>query len=339
MDKISVIIPVYNVKDYIIEAVDSVINQTYKNLEIILIDDGSEDGSEIICNMYKKIDSRVKVIHQENKGLSAARNRGLDFATGNYIAFLDPDDAYLSNMLEIMINTIKNQQVDCVLCDFAMEKETKKLKTNNLNKNKSKIYLNKGKYLSKEILIALVEGKINNGVWNKLYKRQLWDNIRFPVGQVYEDLVVNMQILKKAKKIYILNDKLMVYRIHSNSITNTYTLNNIKDLYFAHTEYENSIKNSCLFNSYQYSNICNKNYFIYIRVFLKNRISKHSEKKDVDNLIKKCIIDSKDKINKNQFNIKEKIIYNLYEKNKYFLSFIYKCYVLREKMLSEFIKK
>lgn len=112
---VSVIIPVYNVRPYLREALDSVINQTYQNLEIIIVDDGSRDGSETICDEYKA-DSRVKVIHQRNRGLSSARNTGMDNVTGEIIAFLDPDDVIHPDMINTLVTIMQEQEADIVCC-------------------------------------------------------------------------------------------------------------------------------------------------------------------------------------------------------------------------------
>ena len=112
---VSVIIPVYNVLPYIKESIESVINQTYKDLEIIIVDDGSDDGSELVCDIYKK-DPRVKVVHQKNQGLSGARNTGLDISTGDYIAFLDSDDAFYPEMIQTMLEGIEKSKADIVVC-------------------------------------------------------------------------------------------------------------------------------------------------------------------------------------------------------------------------------
>ena len=113
---VSVIIPVYNVAPYLEEALESVINQSYNNLEILVIDDGSTDGSEIICEEYAARDKRIRVIYQVNGGLSDARNTGLDLAAGEYIAFLDSDDAYRSNMIEVMLRAVMRYQADIIIC-------------------------------------------------------------------------------------------------------------------------------------------------------------------------------------------------------------------------------
>ena len=118
MEKISVIIPVYNVEKFIEQSIKSVLNQTYKNLEIILVDDGSTDSSGSICDEYSKKDKRIKVIHQDNKGLSGARNSGLDIATGKYIMFLDSDDYFENNSCEILYSEIEKKQADYVIGNY-----------------------------------------------------------------------------------------------------------------------------------------------------------------------------------------------------------------------------
>ena len=134
LKKVSIIIPVYNMKDYLEEAIESVISQTYKNIEIIIIDDGSNDGSEKICDDYSRLDSRIKVIHQENKGLSAARNKGLEIMTGDYVAYLDPDDVYHPKMIEMLHDKMINEDVDCVICNFISRRTTKKLEFKSIKK-------------------------------------------------------------------------------------------------------------------------------------------------------------------------------------------------------------
>ena len=116
---VSVIIPVFNVKMYLKEALDSVIHQSYSNLEILVIDDGSTDGSGALCDYYKQ-DPRVRIVHQDNKGLSAARNTGLDIMTGDYISFLDSDDAYHLNYIEEMLNCIVQENADIVVSRYGI---------------------------------------------------------------------------------------------------------------------------------------------------------------------------------------------------------------------------
>ncbi len=124
---VSIIIPVFNVAPYLCEGLDSVINQKYKELEIIIIDDGSTDGSENICDEYAKKDERIKVVHQENRGLSAARNVGLDIMTGEVVAFLDPDDAFYLDFIKTMVITMVLEKSDIVICKFSIQTTVEKL--------------------------------------------------------------------------------------------------------------------------------------------------------------------------------------------------------------------
>ena len=235
--KVSVVIPVYNGIPYLIDTLESVINQTYKNLEIIIIDDGSNDGSEIICKEYAQKDNRIKLIRRENGGLSAARNTGLDNMTGEYVAFLDSDDIYHPVMVEKMLQAVLFNDADCVICNHVIFNKDQKA-----NYKKATINNNGKMYSRIEALKAVVNGKIECYAWDKLYKRELFNNLRYPVGQNYEDRYMILEILNKAKQVYILNDELVYYRKHPNSITSTYSLKNFQDLYKAYDKCEIFIK-------------------------------------------------------------------------------------------------
>ena len=151
---VSVIIPVYNVLPYLKESLDSVTNQTYKNLEIIIVDGGSTDGSASVCDSYKT-DSRVKVIHQENKGLSGARNAGLELATGEYIAFLDSDDAFLLNMIQTMVEGIERSKADIAVCGFDIVYSKK-------NMTESRFFKKRGFRIEKEETLSRNRVNDNN---------------------------------------------------------------------------------------------------------------------------------------------------------------------------------
>ena len=131
---VSVIVPVFNVRPYIVEALDSVINQTYSNLEIILIDDGSTDGSGEVCDEYAARDKRIVVIHQKNNGVSSARNAGLDVMHGEAVAFLDPDDAYRSEFISTMVAAMNREKADIVMCKYTNHRTNKKMKSNGREK-------------------------------------------------------------------------------------------------------------------------------------------------------------------------------------------------------------
>ncbi len=224
---VSVIIPVYNVAEYLREAIESVINQTYENLEIIIIDDGSEDGSQIICDEYS-YDERVKVIHQENHGLSAARNAGLKIMTGDLIAFLDSDDVYYHNMLSRLVEEMVNKEADIVICDFKWDTRTSGLERKSCNKV--------------EALKDLINDKMEKAVWNKLYKRSIWDGISFPEGHNYEGTRITYKLIERANIIEIIPDCLMLHRTRPGSIVQTPSKENLYDFLLACQEYEEYVK-------------------------------------------------------------------------------------------------
>lgn len=164
---VSVIIPVFNVKPYLAEALDSVLNQSYDNLEIIVIDDGSTDGSEEICDEYKNKDNRIIVFHQENKGLSSARNTGLDRANGQFISFLDPDDAMHPDMFQILLTTMKKENADIAVCGFSFINTQDRMPISDIAKDK----INSKAIDKNETLQKIFNGCIDTAVWNKLYTR------------------------------------------------------------------------------------------------------------------------------------------------------------------------
>lgn len=237
---VSVIVPVYNVEQYLKEAIESIIGQTYKDIEIILVDDGSTDKSGNICDEYKEKDDRIKVIHQENKGLSGARNSGLDVCAGEFVAFLDSDDALASDAIEKWVEVFEKTGADIVESNYAIYKGDKPMDETMLPKLPKRIAPNdnsEGLYTYKEALLLQCFGKIGKNVWNKLYRRHIWDKIRFPEGQNYEDVDIILQVLGEAEKVYILDDKLVMHRKRKGSITDTNSEKNKKDWELAYIHY------------------------------------------------------------------------------------------------------
>ncbi len=238
---VSIIIPVYNVLPYLREALDSVINQTYRNLEIIIVDDGSTDGSGEICDEYKA-DSRVRVIHQENRGLSGARNTGLDHMTGEYVAFLDSDDAFHPDMVEVMMEALLRHAADMSICghnNFKTEKSFKQVK------QRVHIQFEKEEeYKGKEIFIKLLEGRLSVVAWDKIYKKEIWYQLRYPAGQVYEDFYIIPFVLERCEKVVVIPQILVDHRQRKESITQTFTVRNMKDYILANRnviEYSNNM--------------------------------------------------------------------------------------------------
>ncbi len=210
---ISIVVPIYKVEKYIKKCIDSIIKQTYKNLEIILVDDGSPDECGKICDEYAQKDKRIKVIHKENGGLSDARNMGIDISTGKYICFVDSDDYIDDKYIELLYDAIRENNVEIAQCGIKKITEDEVLiedigyKENNL-KN--------GKQMLKDLYITNWENII---VWNKMYLAKLFDDIRFPKGKIHEDEYTTYKILYKANKIAILKDCLYNYRQNIESIT------------------------------------------------------------------------------------------------------------------------
>lgn len=213
--KISVIIPVYKVEEYLSQCVESVLNQTYSNLEIILIDDGSPDNCPSLCDKYSEIDSRVIVIHKENGGLSSARNIGLDIATGEIISFIDSDDWIDSDMFERMMDLKIQTGANIVSCDWISTDGTNEYEKTALFKEYGKTPLSR--QITKEILLD----RIGSYVWNSLYDSECWKDLRFPEGRLYEDLAVTFLAFEKADKISFLDASLYKYRINNEGISRT----------------------------------------------------------------------------------------------------------------------
>ena len=226
---VSVIIPVFNVYSYLEECIISVINQSYKNLEIILIDDGSTDGSEKLCDVYSEKDDRIQVIHQENQGLSAARNAGLEVAKGEYISFLDSDDLIMPKAIESMVKEIVSTRSDIVCCGFYRER-IKKRRGSSLVTILPKV---QGTLSSNEAIWGLIEERIDMQAWSKLYRAQLFENLCFPVGKVYEDRLLIPYIFERAKTITVLPQPLFIKHRRDNSITATCSNGNVADWLYA----------------------------------------------------------------------------------------------------------
>ena len=213
-DLISVIVPIYNVEKYLSECIDSIINQTYKNIEIILVDDGSLDSCGAICDEYAKKDNRIKVIHKENGGLSDARNHGIDLAMGKYIAFVDSDDYINEQYLEKLYNAIIDNNTQVSQCNFISVDDNKNeiLRRGYTGNIKTK----SGYDMIKEMCTKKYWENII--IWNKLYSANLFDDIRYPVGKIHEDEFVAPKILYNVDNIAIVKEYLYNYRKNQNSI-------------------------------------------------------------------------------------------------------------------------
>lgn len=238
---VSVIIPVYNVLPYLREALDSVINQTYKNLEILIVDDGSTDGSEDVCDEYLS-DPRVIVIHQENKGLSGARNTGLDRMTGEYVAFLDSDDAFTPEMIEKMLGAIIRNQAAAAVCGYFAYYTDQSMSASNVRKVRNAYFDEECVLSSAEALNLMFVGKVSWAVWNKLYRHTVWDTVRFPEGDNYEDMRIMCRIIEQCDHIVTVPEIYILYRQRTGSITKTQSEKNLRDYLLAVHTVENYIQ-------------------------------------------------------------------------------------------------
>ena len=305
---ISVIIPIYNVEKYLEKCIESIINQTYTNLEIILINDGSTDNCDKICEEYAKKDNRIKVIHKLNEGLSNARNTGLDVANGKLIVFVDSDDYIKKTMIEELKNNMEKYNSDISTCNYYRKYKIGKIKI-----NKIKIG---NKFTKKEKFIEAKDGNKLVAVcaWNKLYKKEIFEKIRFPEGKIYEDSYTIYDIVDKANKISYNPKPLYFYRMRKSGIVRGN--NNYYD------QLDSLNKNIILLSKKKYYDLVDKEKYRKTNVLIKIAISNKLKTIKNDNNIYEEIIkitnelkDSK-YLNSKQKNKIKKISNNI---NKYYI--------------------
>ena len=210
---ISVIVPVYNVQKYVRKSVESILQQTYKNLEIILVDDGSTDESGKICDMLARSDNRVTVIHKKNGGLSDARNAGLDRATGELIGFVDSDDYIEKNMYEVLEERMRINEADISCCGRYVVQESDGTKTPYFILDREQI-LSPCQAIGK----LLVWDSCDSAAWDKLYKVKLFKGRRYPFGVLHEDLNFTSKLFSESDKIVLTGMPLYNYLIRENRI-------------------------------------------------------------------------------------------------------------------------
>lgn len=227
---ISIIVPVFNVEKYLSTCLDSIIKQTYTNLEILLIDDGSQDRCGDICEEYAKKDGRIRVFHVENQGLSAARNLGLQEAEGGVIGFVDSDDWIEPDMYEVLLGRMRTTGADICVCGYWSECES----------STRQFHYSDALYSGKEAITALIHGKVGNYTWNKLYRRELFEDVSFPVGRYYEDVDTLCEVLSNSSAVAVLDAPKYHYRQRFDSITNSHSGKNLfdyADAYLARLKY------------------------------------------------------------------------------------------------------
>lgn len=289
-DLVSIIIPVYNVERFLERCICSVLQQSYKRLEIILVDDGSTDDSGNICEKYANRDSRIHVLHKENGGLSSARNAGMDMMSGVFFTFIDSDDWVEDNYIKELVRNIHDEEnIDIVQCGYCER-----------NDNKECIYdahiFEELLATKKEIMDAFFKSQnLKTMAWMKLYRAELFQSIRFVNGKNNEDTIFFADYIDKIKYIKIIDKKMYNYYVNSNSIMHA-ALNKKKvdDAYYS-AEY---MLNKCYTSFPEYSiymmrNICSISMGLYMQL----------ENPEKDTQLRKCILE---KFNKYYRKIKGK---------------------------------
>lgn len=223
--KVSVIVPIYKVEPYIRKCIESIISQTYKELEIILVDDGSPDSCGAICEEYAQRDPRIRVIHQENKGLAGARNAGLHVADGDYIGWVDADDWIEPDMYEYLVEGLQHYDADIAVCghmEHGRDGET------HCGWEKTEVMD------TEEALECLLKNcTLQNYVWDKLWRRELFERISFPEGRTFEDIAVLHRLFIKARRVVCLPEEKYNYLLRAGSIVSDRRLGNRINHYIA----------------------------------------------------------------------------------------------------------
>lgn len=212
-EQISVIIPIYNVEKYLRRCIESIRNQSYNNLEIILVDDESPDNCPNICDEYCELDERIKVIHQRNAGLSGARNAGIDIAKGEYLVFVDSDDFLAQDFIEVLYLAAKDTNSDIAMCKYEYVKGDVLTQSHKLGDN----YVYSGIQMIENMYSP--DGAFYVVAWNKLYRRTLFQRIRYPQGRIHEDEATTHQLYYAARQAVFVDRYLYGYFVGGESIT------------------------------------------------------------------------------------------------------------------------
>lgn len=240
---ISIIVPVYNVETWLRQCIESIIGQTYHNLDIILIDDGSSDNCGMICDEYASKDARIRVFHTDNRGLSGARNYGIERAmevASEYIGFVDGDDWIEPDMFEILLRYAEESGAE-IICSGRYSEQFISQKTILLTENRI--------FSSTEAVKALIKGDIRSSVWNKLWKKECFEVIRFPQGHVYEDTATVYKLFSVVNSVRSIPYAFYHYRLRNGSIIHTYSTSSLIDLWIAYKSRHDFLLTDCRFNT------------------------------------------------------------------------------------------
>ena len=292
----------YKVENYIKQCVESIIHQTYKNLEIILVDDGSPDKCPWICDEYAKIDNRVIVLHKENGGQSSARNKALEVAKGEYLAFVDSDDYLSENMYSVMMETMLSEKCDIVMCARIDVYKTKKEEHFFLPATRT--------YSGEEALELILMDTIGSQPWDKIYRRSTYEGLRFPEGRIYEDIGTTYLAFSRCSKFSYIHTPLYYYRLNESGTSFSEKPNKIFDTFLSFyerlkyvEESRSKVWNRCLKLSFGTA-MGTLNYHI--------RFGFEQEKRNIP--IVECFLrEYKDRIMKNsEISIARKLLFELY---------------------------
>lgn len=230
MSLISVIVPIYKVEALLPRCIDSILAQTYKNLEIILVDDGSPDGCGRICDEYARKDPRIRVIHQENAGLAGARNAALEIARGEFFGFVDSDDRIAPDMYETLLRSMEQEDADIAICGRYMEMESGEL-IPMFDFPKQKVFDN-----HEAIRRFLLSEGLDAAAWDKLYRRSLWGDARYPLRYVSEDVPVTSRLLAKANRVVHCGKPLYYYLQRAGSLSHAAFNDKSAGIYYFYKE-------------------------------------------------------------------------------------------------------
>ena len=233
---VSIIVPVYNTEQYLKRCVDSILAQSYKNIEIILVDDGSTDGSGEICDFYAEQDERIQVVHKTNEGVAQARNTALKLSKGNYIGFVDSDDYIQKNMFGKLLTKMISAKADIAICGY----------TEFGNNSASHTYC-EAVYPENKAMQLLLKNRIESFTWNKLYRAEILKKLEFPPGYRYEDVLIMHKVFQNAKRIITIPDCLYFYNIREDSITGSTRFNKSREFIDSLDKRTNYLKGSAYY--------------------------------------------------------------------------------------------
>ncbi|MEG0051098.1 MAG: glycosyltransferase [Terrisporobacter sp.] len=243
---ISIIVPVFNTSTYLNQCLESIVNQSFQNFEVICIDDGSTDNSFEILKEFEMNHDNFKAISQKNKGVAFTRNAALNLAQGEYIAFVDSDDYIKPNYLERLYKESITNNADVVICNHYRYFESSRLSLPIIYKK------SKGIYNSKDILQGLIpDNLIHSYLWNKLWKKELFNNVSFPIMK-FEDIAIMCDLIYNSKKIAVINDALYYYRIRKTSIVRSYSINTQNDYIKAYGYIRLFLENNNIYRPYKF---------------------------------------------------------------------------------------